>query len=82
MKHFRGIQGPHLIIAPKSTLSNWMNEIKRWCPSLKAICLIGSKEERVILCRTFLDKYRMIAKNYNYNESLYLSARLHPQHFP
>jgi SWI/SNF-related matrix-associated actin-dependent regulator of chromatin subfamily A member 5 len=27
---FLNITGPHLIIVPKSTLSNWMNEIKRW----------------------------------------------------
>lgn len=47
LKHFRGINGPHLIIAPKSTLPNWMNELERWCPTLKSICLIGSKDDRV-----------------------------------
>lgn len=47
LKHCRGINGPHLIIAPKSTLPNWMNELERWCPTLKSICLIGSKDERV-----------------------------------
>lgn len=47
LKHYRDIKGPHLIIAPKSTLPNWMNELNRWCPSLKSICLIGSKEDRV-----------------------------------
>ena len=40
------IQGPHLICVPKSTLSNWMNELKRWCPSLRAIRFHGSKEDR------------------------------------
>ncbi|KAL3919052.1 MAG: hypothetical protein SGILL_003948 [Bacillariaceae sp.] len=40
------IQGPHLICVPKSTLSNWMNELKRWCPSLRAIRFHGSREER------------------------------------
>ena len=25
-----------------------MNEFKRWCPSLKTVCLIGSAEQRVI----------------------------------
>ena len=24
------ITGPHLIVVPKSTLSNWMNEFERW----------------------------------------------------
>ena len=47
MKHYRHIPSPHMVICPKSTLSNWMNEFKRWCPSLKAVCLIGSQEQRV-----------------------------------
>jgi SNF2 family DNA or RNA helicase len=42
----RDVPGPHIVIAPKSTLSNWVGEFKRWCPSLITICLIGSAEER------------------------------------
>ena len=42
--------GPHLIIVPKSTLNNWMSEIKRWVPTLSAICLTGNKDERVCFC--------------------------------
>ena len=47
MKHYRHIPGPHLVICPKSTLTNWSNEFKRWCPSLRCFSLIGSAEERV-----------------------------------
>jgi SWI/SNF-related matrix-associated actin-dependent regulator of chromatin subfamily A member 5 len=43
---FQRIQGPHLVCVPKSTLSNWMNELKRWCPSLRAIKFHGGREER------------------------------------
>jgi SWI/SNF-related matrix-associated actin-dependent regulator of chromatin subfamily A member 5 len=43
---YRRIQGPHLICVPKSTLSNWMNELKRWCPCLRVIKFHGSREER------------------------------------
>ena len=43
----RDVPGPHVVIAPKSTLSNWVAEFKRWCPSLISICLIGNAEERV-----------------------------------
>lgn len=43
---YLNIQGPHLIVVPKSTLSNWMNELKRWCPALRAIKFHGSKEDR------------------------------------
>ena len=48
-KEFRGVTGPHLVIAPKSTLPNWMAEFKRWCPSLRCRCLHGSKGERADL---------------------------------
>lgn len=45
----KDVPGPHLIIVPKSTLSNWMAEFKRWCPVMEIICLIGTAEERVSL---------------------------------
>lgn len=47
MKHYKNIPGPHIVIVPKSTLANWMNECKKWCPSIRAVCLIGDQEARV-----------------------------------
>jgi len=47
------VQGPHLILVPKSTLSNWMIELNRWCPALRAIRFHGNKEER----QTIVDEY-------------------------
>ena len=46
MKHFKNINGPHMVLVPKSTLANWMNEFKKWCPTLRAVCLIGDQETR------------------------------------
>ena len=46
--------GPHLICVPKSTLSNWMNELNRWCPSLRAFRFHGNKEERQNQADTYL----------------------------
>ena len=46
MYEYLKIQGPHLIVVPKSTLSNWMNELNRWCPSLRAIRFHGKREDR------------------------------------
>ena len=35
MKHYRNVSGPHMVLVPKSTLGNWMNEFKKWCPTLR-----------------------------------------------
>uniref|UniRef100_A0A673C4L5 SWI/SNF-related, matrix-associated actin-dependent regulator of chromatin, subfamily a, containing DEAD/H box 1 n=1 Tax=Sphaeramia orbicularis TaxID=375764 RepID=A0A673C4L5_9TELE len=32
-----GIEGPHLITVPASTLDNWVRELKMWCPSLNVL---------------------------------------------
>lgn len=41
-----GINGPHIVVVPKSTLQNWMNEYARWCPSLRTLRFHGNKDER------------------------------------
>ncbi|XP_052154391.1 probable chromatin-remodeling complex ATPase chain [Oryza glaberrima] len=46
LHEFRGITGPHMVVAPKSTLGNWMKEIQRFCPVLRAIKFLGNPEER------------------------------------
>ncbi|KAB5522783.1 hypothetical protein PHYPO_G00163400 [Pangasianodon hypophthalmus] len=51
LKHYRNIPGPHMVLVPKSTLHNWMNEFKRWVPSLRAVCLIGDKDARAAFIR-------------------------------
>ncbi|KAK1317268.1 putative chromatin-remodeling complex ATPase chain [Acorus calamus] len=46
LHEFRGITGPHMVVAPKSTLGNWMNEIRRFCPILRAVKFLGNPDER------------------------------------
>ncbi|XP_026466144.1 chromatin-remodeling complex ATPase chain Iswi-like [Ctenocephalides felis] len=46
MKHYRNNSGPHIVIVPKSTIANWANEFKKWCPSIRAVVLIGDQETR------------------------------------
>ncbi|KVH91529.1 ATPase, nucleosome remodelling ISWI, HAND domain-containing protein [Cynara cardunculus var. scolymus] len=46
LHEFRGITGPHMVVAPKSTLGNWMNEIKRFCPILRAVKFLGNPDDR------------------------------------
>jgi SWI/SNF-related matrix-associated actin-dependent regulator of chromatin subfamily A member 5 len=33
-------------------MSNWMNELKRWCPSLRVLKFHGQKEEREQMVET------------------------------
>lgn len=47
LREFRGITGPHMVIVPKSTLHNWLNEFRRWCPIIKAVKFHGNRDERV-----------------------------------
>ena len=40
------VWGPHLIIAPTSTLLNWEAEFRRWCPAFRVLTYYGSIKER------------------------------------
>lgn len=46
LRLYKNINGPHLIIVPKSTLGNWMNELSKWCPAIRAVRFHGSQEQR------------------------------------
>lgn len=43
---FKKVKGPHLIIVPKSTISNWMNEFKKWAPFMRVVNLNPLMEVR------------------------------------
>ncbi|CAD7696105.1 unnamed protein product [Ostreobium quekettii] len=72
---YRAISGPHLVIVPKSTLHNWMNEFKRWCPILKVVKFHGNQDERAYQLRELLvpgkfdvcvTSYEMVIKEKNH----------------
>lgn len=46
LQHVVHNEGPHMVVVPKSVLGNWLREIRRWVPSLKAVRLHGPFEER------------------------------------
>jgi len=75
LREFRGITGPHMIIVPKSTLHNWLNEFRRWCPSIKAVKFHGNAEERQLQKDTLVThgkfdavvtSYEMVIKEKNH----------------
>ncbi|XP_064998963.1 ATP-dependent DNA helicase DDM1-like [Musa acuminata AAA Group] len=52
----KGLDGPYMVIAPLSTLSNWVNEVSRFVPSMTAIIYHGSKKERLDIRRKHMPK--------------------------
>ncbi|KAF6729732.1 SWI/SNF-related matrix-associated actin-dependent regulator of chromatin subfamily A containing DEAD/H box 1 [Oryzias melastigma] len=63
-----GIEGPHLIVVPSSTLDNWVRELKLWCPSLEVLIYYGSVDERRYLKHEILNNYvqfNVIVTTYN-----------------
>ncbi|KAL8531919.1 hypothetical protein ACS0TY_008503 [Phlomoides rotata] len=51
-----GLHGPYMVIAPLSTLSNWLSEIERFAPSLDAVIYHGDKNERAEILRKHMPK--------------------------
>ncbi|XP_042037771.1 probable ATP-dependent DNA helicase CHR12 [Salvia splendens] len=45
----KGVNGPHLIVAPKAVLPNWVNEFTTWAPSISAVLYDGRLDERKAL---------------------------------
>lgn len=57
-----GITGPFLVVAPLSTVSNWINEFARFAPSVKTVKYVGSKGARASL--TKLGSYNVVVTSY------------------
>lgn len=49
---YRAINGPFLVVVPNSTLQNWINEIERFCPSLRTKAVVGEKTKRKKLLKS------------------------------
>ncbi|KAL6935574.1 related to ISWI chromatin-remodeling complex ATPase ISW2 [Hanseniaspora guilliermondii] len=46
LREYENIDGPFLVIAPKSTLQNWQREFEKWTPQVRAHILQGDKTYR------------------------------------
>lgn len=40
------VPGPHLIVCPMSTITNWVRELNRWAPELKVMKYHGNRKDR------------------------------------
>ncbi len=56
-------KGPVLIVVPTSLVYNWQEEIDKFIPSIKALVIIGSKDERDELRKTIKD-YDIVITSY------------------
>ncbi|ORY02995.1 hypothetical protein K493DRAFT_207530 [Basidiobolus meristosporus CBS 931.73] len=52
----RNVWGPYLIIAPMSTLANWVSEFNRFTPTIPVLLYHGSIEERAHMRRKRMGK--------------------------
>lgn len=48
------LSGPYLFIVPLSVLFNWMNEFKKWCPSLRVVRLHSNDKDEQLRLRKIL----------------------------
>jgi SWI/SNF-related matrix-associated actin-dependent regulator of chromatin subfamily A member 5 len=56
LRYYKNIDGPFIVIVPKSTLDNWRREFQKWTPDVNVCVLQGTKEERTnILQNTILE---------------------------
>lgn len=71
LRYGKGINGPHLVVVPKSTLNNWVREFENWTPEVDTCLLHGDKETRANIIQTriipcdfdvLITSYEMILK--------------------
>jgi len=46
LREYKQVNGYFLIIVPKTVISNWKLEFKKWLPCCRVLNLIATKEER------------------------------------
>ncbi|AQZ17821.1 ISW2 (YOR304W) [Zygosaccharomyces parabailii] len=73
-RYVKGVEGPFLIIVPKSTLDNWRREFEKWTPEVDVLVLHGDKDERRELLQNrvlearfdvLISSYEMVIKEKN-----------------
>lgn len=76
LRFLRGINGPHLIAVPKSTINNWAREFAQWIPEIDVLVFQGAKEERQDLV-----KERLLPQNFDVCVTSYEMVLREKAHF-
>eukprot|EP00698_Gefionella_okellyi_P022852 TRINITY_DN7652_c0_g1_i1.p1 TRINITY_DN7652_c0_g1~~TRINITY_DN7652_c0_g1_i1.p1 ORF type:complete len:1123 (+),score=256.91 TRINITY_DN7652_c0_g1_i1:28-3369(+) len=68
LMEFKQNNGPHLVIVPLATMSNWLSEFEAWCPKLQVIAYYGPKDTRKILSGALLEDmtYNVVLTTYEF----------------
>ncbi|KAI3857573.1 hypothetical protein MKW98_028837 [Papaver atlanticum] len=63
----KNVTGPHLIIAPKAVLPNWVNEFKTWAPKIVTILYDGKMDQRKAMREKYSreDKFSVMITHYD-----------------
>ena len=66
LTEFKNAPGPHMVLAPKSTMSNWQKEFKKWLPDHRVVYVGGTKEVREEQLRTQVqpDKFDVVLTSF------------------
>lgn len=54
LRYIKKVEGPYIVIVPKSTLDNWRREFQKWTPEVHVVVLQGNKDERADIIRSKL----------------------------
>lgn len=65
---FKHNKGKNIIIVPLSTISNWLNEFHKWCPSINVIMYQGIKTNRNKIYTNYIKtgKFDILLTTYDY----------------
>ncbi|KAI3406187.2 ISW2 [Candida oxycetoniae] len=66
LRYIKHIDGPFIIIVPKSTLDNWRREFAKWTPEVNVVILQGDKDQRneIIKNRLYTAKFDVLITSF------------------
>lgn len=62
----KGRRGPYLIVGPTTVMGNWMRELEKWLPDLRAVKLLARKEFRYEIFEKYIRprKFDIVVTSY------------------